>query len=155
MNRGGLWAVCVVMLIAVGVLVGREGYAQDAALTDTARCSRATLRGMYLFAADGVSIEENDQVPFTVAGYEVYDGKGKVNLVASLSWNGEITRNVRAAGTYTVKADCTGTVTYPARNEHFDLFIAPDGSMFTFVQTDPGVVWAGVEHRGTAKRVGD
>ena len=36
-----------------------------------------------------------------------------------------------------------------------DLFIAPDGSMFTFVQTDPSSVTSGVELQGTAKRVGD
>jgi len=35
------------------------------------------------------------------------------------------------------------------------MFVAPDGSMFTFVETDPGVVFSGFELRGTAKRVGD
>jgi hypothetical protein len=36
---------------------------------------------------------------------------------------------------------------------HYDLFIAPDGSMLTFVQTDPGAVASGFALRGTAKRV--
>jgi hypothetical protein len=35
-----------------------------------------------------------------------------------------------------------------------DLFIAPDGSMYTFVQTNPPeVVASGFELRATAKRV--
>jgi hypothetical protein len=36
---------------------------------------------------------------------------------------------------------------------HFDLFIAPDGSHFTFVQTDPGFVTSGSERRGSRKKV--
>jgi hypothetical protein len=62
------------------------------------------------------------------------------------------------SGTYTVKADCTGTSTYPENGFEYkyDLFIAPDGSMFTFVQTKPteGVA-SGVERRVTPRRVGD
>jgi hypothetical protein len=155
MKRAALWAACVIILVGVGGLSLGQGYAQDTDDTGTARCSLATLRGMYLFAYDGVAIEGQDQVPFAAAGYEVYHGNGKVNGIFSVSENGEITRNARASGRYTVKADCTGTVTYPDLQEHFDLFIAPDGSMFTFIATDPGVVAAGFELQGTAKRVGD
>jgi hypothetical protein len=35
------------------------------------------------------------------------------------------------------------------------MFIAPDGSMFTFVRTNPEFVSSGFELRGTAKRVGE
>ena len=59
------------------------------------------------------------------------------------------------SATYTVKADCTGTVTYRDGSQ-IDVFIAPDGSKFTFVQTKPSkLVGSGFEPRGTAKRVGD
>jgi hypothetical protein len=56
------------------------------------------------------------------------------------------------SGTYTVKADCTGTSTYP--NGKFDLIIAPDGSMFTFIQVNPVSVTSEIAQRATAKRVG-
>jgi hypothetical protein len=117
------------------------------------KCSEATLDGRYLFAFDGVFIEGNDQVPFAVAGYQVFDGNGNAPGVSSFSENGAITRNERIAGTYTVKADCTGTATVDGN--HYDMFIAPDGSMLTFVQTDPGAVASGFALRGAAKRVGD
>jgi len=155
MQRGGLWAACVVVLIGLGLLAVGQGAAQDAAGTGKATCSLATLQGTYLYAYDGLQLTDNGQVPFAVAGYDVFEGDGNIPGVASFSVNGEITRNVRAAGTYTVTADCTGTSTYPDLDEHFDLFIAPDGSMFTFISTDPGVVAAGFELRGTAKRVGN
>jgi len=69
----------------------------------------------------------------------VYHGNGNVDAVASVSVNGEITQNARLSGTYTVNADCTSSLTYPDLNVHYDLFIAPDSSMFTFLHSDPGL----------------
>ena len=156
MKRGRLWVAGVAALIGVGLLVGSQGYVQGAEDDSKATCSEATLHGTYLFAYDGVEIKENnhDHAPFAVAGYEVYDGKGKVKAVSSSSTGGEISRNDSTSGTYTVNEDCTGTVSY-TDGTHYDQFIAPDGSLFTFVQTDPGVVASGFEPQGTAKRVSD
>ena len=160
MNRKGLWAACVVLILLVVVgaaaltTVG-AGYAKD---EDTARakCSKATLDGTYLFAFDGVEIKGNDeQVHFAIAGYAVFDGNGKAKGVDSSNFNGEVTRKEPDSATYTVKADCTGTVTF-RDDSQIDVFIAPDGSMFTFVQVKPSkVVGAGFEPRGSAKRVGE
>ena len=55
------------------------GYAKDE--TEAAKCSEATLDGTYLFAADGVAIKGNEQLPFSYAGYEVFDGNGKAKGV--------------------------------------------------------------------------
>jgi hypothetical protein len=165
MNRRGLWAACVVLvlLVGVGVLAVGAGYAgnKDAEDEDTvAKCSEATLHGQYLVAQNGEFA--GSQGPFAVAGYEVYDGKGKVNGVFSFNFNGEVAakfpHNFRDDGTYTVKADCTGATTYISEGVRYttDLFIAPDGSMFTFVQTNPPErVTSGFELQGTAKRVED
>ena len=149
--------IIVLSIIAVfilGVLAAGAGYAnnEDAG----AKCSVATLHGTYLFAFDGVEIKgNNDQVPFAIAGYAAFDGNGKEKGVASSNSNGKVTRKERVSATYTVKADCTGTVTY-ADGSQIDLFLAPDGSKFTFVQTKPSkLVGAGCEPQGTAKRVGD
>jgi hypothetical protein len=120
------------------------------------KCSVATLHGTYLFAFNGVEIQGNDeQVPFAFAGYAVFDGNGKEKGIASSNFNGEVTRKEPVSATYTVKADCTGTVTYRDGSQ-IDVFIAPDGSIFTFIQTKPSeLVGSGFEPRGTAKRVGD
>ena len=153
MKRRGLWAACVLLVGFVGVLAIGTGYAKDE--TEAVKCSEATLDGRYLFAADGVEIKGNDQLPFAYAGYEVFDGNGKVNQVFSANLNGKVTRNESISGTYSVKADCTSTATY-ADGTRCDQFIAPDGSKLTFVQTHPkGFVTAGFEPRGTAKRVGE
>ena len=157
MNRRGLWAAGVVLLVVgvVGVLATfGTGYAKDESAA--AKCSEATLDGTYLFAADGVAVKGNDHIPFAYAGYEVFDGQGKVKQVFTLNINGKkVIRNETISGTYSVEADCTGTATY-ADGTREDHFIAPDGSEFTFVQTHPKrIVTAGFEPRGSAKRVGE
>ncbi len=140
----------LVLVMAMPALAAAED--NDAA---AAKCSEDTLDGRYLFSYDGYEIKGNKKVPFAVAGYEVYDGNGHVRGAYSGNFGGEVVRNERFAGTYTVKANCTATVTYTDGEPfRFDLFIAPDGSKFTLVQTAPSEwVTSGFELRGTAKRV--
>jgi hypothetical protein len=147
-------ALLVVLLVGVvGVLAIGAGYAKNENAS-RAKCSEATLDGTYLFAEDGVLLTDNDQVPFALAGYQVYNGKGKVKGVQSGNFGGEVFRKESFTGTYTVKADCTATVTYAGGDEQFDLFLDPDGSKFTLVQVKPSdTVTSGFELRGTAKRV--
>jgi hypothetical protein len=158
MNRKGLWAggLALILLVvgaaALLTTVG-AGYAKDEDAS-RAKCSEATLEGTYLFAQNGVQIKGNDQRPFALAGYDVFDGNGEVKGLASANFNGKITRNEPLSGTYSVKANCTGTLTF-TNGTRYDQFIAPDGSMFTFVRTNPEIVSAGFELRGSAKRVGE
>jgi hypothetical protein len=160
MNRIGLWAggVALILLVVVGAAalltpVG-AGYAKDENAS-RAKCSKATLKGTYLFAFDGVEIKGNsEQRPFALAGYDVFDGNGEVKGVASGNFNGEVFRKDPFTGTYTVKANCTGTVAY-RDGPQIDVFIAPDGSKLAFVRTDSEFVGAGFDSQVTAKRVGE
>ncbi len=138
----------------VGILVVGRGFAKDENAS-RAKCSEATLKGTYLFAQNGVEIKGNDQRPFALAGYDVFDGNGKVRGVSSGNFGGEVFRKDPFTGTYTVKANCTGTVTFRdgGAATQGDVFIAPDGSMFAFVRTNPEGVAAGFDPRVTAKRV--
>ena len=161
MNRRGLWAggLALILLVVVGAAaltpVG-AGYAKDENASSSAKCTEVTLDGTYLFAQNGVEIKGNDQRPFALAGFDVFDGQGGVKGVASGNFNGETFRNDRFTGTYTVKANCTGTVTFrDGAAIHGDIFIAPDGSKFAFVRTDPEFVGASIDEQVTAKRVGE
>jgi hypothetical protein len=113
----------------VGVLAVGTGFANDDNAA-RAKCSKATL-----------------------AGYDVFDGNGKIDSVVSANFNGQVIRKVHTSGTYTLKTDCTGTATFQDGGQ-IDMFIAPDGSMFTFVEVKPKThVTSGFELRATAKRV--
>ena len=90
-----------------------------------------------------------------MAEYDWFDGNSNIEGVSSANYSRNITSKQKYTGTYTVNADCTGTATYPS-GEEYDLFIAPDGSRFTFVQTyPPQYVASGVEQRVTRQRIGD
>jgi hypothetical protein len=154
MNRY-LAALLVVLGVVglLGVLAVGRGFAEDENGSG-AKCSKATLEGRYLFAADGVEIKGNEQRPFAIAGYDVFDGNGEVKGLASANFNGQTFRNEPLPGRYSVKGDCTGTLTF-TNGTRYDTFIAPDGSKFAFVRTNPEFVSSGFEQRGSAKRVGE
>src|SRR5215213_12023699 len=130
MKRRGLfwaWGFALILLLVVGApalsTVG-AGYAKDENASSRAKCSVATLKGTYLFAQNGVEIKNNDQRPFALSGYDVFDGQGEVKGIASGNFNGEVFRNDRFTGTYTVKANCTGTLTIrDGAATHGDIFI--------------------------------
>ena len=156
MKRRSLWAAGVVLLVVglAGVLAIGPGYAEDENAS-RAKCSEATLHGTYLFADEGFVIRDNEKVPFASSGYEVYDGNGHTKGVSTTNVNGKVTSKETFSGTYTVKADCTGSSTY-TDGTRYDDYIAPDGSMLTFVQTKPSKwVTAAFEEQGSAKRVGE
>src|SRR5919205_714911 len=112
MNRY-LAALLVVVAVVglLGVLALGTGFANDEKATG-AKCSEVTLHGTYLFAQNGVEIKGDEQRPFAIAGYDVFDGNGEVKGVSSGNFNGVVFRNDRFTGTYTVKPNCTGTVTF-------------------------------------------
>jgi hypothetical protein len=157
MRRRGLWAAGVIVLVVgvVGVLVVGTGFANDEDANDNnasgAKCSKATLKGRYLFAYDGV--QGKKQAPLAVAGQQVFNANGTQHGVASFNAKGKVFSNQRFSGTYSVKADCSGTITTDGRQS--DMFIAPGGGMFTWVYSDPGFVASGPEVRVRAKRVGE
>jgi hypothetical protein len=156
MRRRSLWAAGVVLLLVglAGVLAIGTVYA-DEENASGAKCSEATLHGTYLFADDGFVVKDNEKVPFASSGYEVYDGNGHTKGVSTINVNGKVSSKESFSGTYTVKANCTGSSTY-SDGTRYDDYIAPDGSMITYVQTKPSNwVLAGEEQQVTAKRVGD
>jgi len=154
MRKIGIIAVLSLMALAIAAVAAVGTGFAEAENAAGAKCSKATLHGTYLFAQDGVVISGKDQGPFAIAGKDMYNGNGKVKAVVSANFNGDVVRQAVFTGTYTVKANCTGTVTY-GPTEVLDVFVAPDGSMFTFVQVKPSQqVTSGIELRGTAKRVG-
>jgi len=155
MKRRWLWTAGVLLLVVglAGVLAIGTVYAKDQNASE-AKCSEATLHGTYLFADNGFVIKDNEKVPFASSGYEVYDGNGHTKGVATTNVNGKISKE-HFSGTYSVKADCTGSSTY-SDGTRYDDYIAPDGSMLTYVQTKPSKwVLAGDEQQVTAERVGD
>ena len=117
-----------------------------------AGCGAQTLKGRYVYAFSGFKTTGDSaaqRTPFAQGGHEVFDGKGHVSGNATASFNGTIVR-LKYTGTYTVNADCSGTVTTTddrGESAHYDVFVPKDGSSILYVQSDPSVVSAGWERR--------
>jgi hypothetical protein len=137
----GDWCWCV--LLRVGPLAGEQAYAGE----NKARCTLATLKGLYMFAQSGSIVGLGPQA---VTGKDIFYGNGNFDSLATISVNGVISV-APAPGTYTLNSDCTGTVTIPmepvAPDVHLDIYVAPDGSEFFTIETDTGTVLAGTIQR--------
>jgi len=114
-------------------------------------CSDATLEGRFAFTSTGFITDPPDLAgPFAIVGTQTFDGDGAFTATATVSQNGNIIP-VSIAGTYTVNADCTGTLTAQISpvdiTTHVFFVIDDNGKEFQHIQTDPGVVVTGIARR--------
>ena len=147
MKRTALWAIVIGALAGAGTLGAEQAYAGQ----DEAKCSLATLKGLYMFAESGYLTVSGSLVPEGVTGKAIFHGNGSFDSLATISTGGDIVPGDAAPGTYTLNSDCTGTVTVlmkaPAPDVHLDIFVAPDGDEIFNIETDPGTVLSGTERR--------
>ncbi len=99
-----------IVLAALLVLLA----APHARAWDDKECTKATLKGSFGYTGSGALLAAyvgpTDAGPFAEVGRQTFDGKGHTEATATLSANGDISQ-VTVDGTYTVKSDCTGTMT--------------------------------------------
>jgi hypothetical protein len=111
-------------------------------------CSLATLQGSFGYTSTGTLLDSYVPAPyagpFAEVGRQTFDGKGNTNATATLSSNGNILQQATIQGTYTVNADCTGSMTlYVVQFQstvHADLVIDRDGAEIRAIGTDSGVI---------------
>jgi hypothetical protein len=137
-------------LATVGTLA-LIGTANAAGAQASLSCSNQTLKGTYDFASTTWSISATDQAtPVAKAGFDTFDGDGNGNGVITVNSNGAVVENNETStSTYSVNADCTGTVVFNESGNllHFNMYVSPSGNQFRLVGTDPGSVEAGTETR--------
>ena len=139
------------ILAIAGLSIGASiAWADPSAAADT--CSPRTLKGEYIYALSGFKTAGDSaaqRTPFAQAGNEQFKGDGTMAGAGTMSSNGVIAK-VTYKGTYTLNADCSGTVTFTDNQgqvAHYDIFADNDGDSFTYLQTDAGIVSAGWERR--------
>lgn len=130
------------MIVTVVVVAGvcPAAFADDG----DAQCSVKTLRGRYVFSANGFTIDPVSGVARPKAIIEVIDfnGDGTMTVQAGTrSVNGAITRFLPTAFTYTLEDTCTGTITFDGPT--FDIFVAPRGNQLWLIQTNSNNVFEG------------
>jgi hypothetical protein len=92
-------------------------------------CSVGMLRGHYVFTGHGENLHY---------GTFDFDGTGKL-LGKQTSLRENVAQRETLMGTYTMDADCTGTMTFdgqPGGTAHWDVFVTRDGKKGNMIRTD-------------------
>ena len=153
MKRVSFWAIGIGLVVTVGLFTMEQGYADE---KDRAReCTLATLKGRYLFADSGTvyppAFGVTEPTPGTDAGFHIFHGDGTGTDIVTVRFNGVIVaENFVTPTSYTVNADCTGTLTVPD-GPSFGLFIAPNGEAIAITATDPGNFVSNIARRVSRK----
>jgi hypothetical protein len=112
-------------------------------------CSNANLKGVYVISSSGFQevtqgISPAGFVPYDVLGTEVFDGKGNLSagsVSVSTTTPNSGPEHFTYTGTYTVNADCRGTLGIVIAESglplHFDLVLVGPSKLLT-INTDPG-----------------
>ena len=131
-----LFACALVCLVAV-IAMGTSG---TAAAADWQVCSEHTLRGLYLSSWDGYANIGGNLVPKTVMEGKRFNGDGTFsNDFGTVNIGGTTIINTAGpGGTYTVAADCTGTLSVP-NGPTLNLYVGPGGQKYWFTQTVGGL----------------
>jgi hypothetical protein len=142
----GKFVVAAAMVLAVSG-VARAHDDND----DRKACRNSTLDGLYVFTASGFNIVAGVAQPKAIVELIDFHGDGNLTVpAATVSINGAISRSAPGGtGSYTLLADCTGTLQFGPPGPAFDLFVAFKGSQIQMIQTGPG----SPVFQGTAERV--
>jgi hypothetical protein len=106
-------------------------------------CSTKTLAGQYIFLGRGFIEPLAPTVQRVHSGVYAFDGVANVLGKETSSRGGNVTREQKLTGTYTLNADCTGSMTMISvfdskLRTHYDIFVTDDGRKANMIRTDPG-----------------
>ena len=115
-------------------------------------CSVGTLKGLYLSTSDGYANVGGNLVPKTIMEGKHFNGDGTTfNEFGTVNIGGTIIIDATGGvGTYTVAADCTGTLSIP-NGPSFNMYVGPGAKQLWITQiVGAGATGLGV---GTATRL--
>jgi hypothetical protein len=144
-KRIGLWATGIGVLVTVGLLAVEQGYAEEK--EHATKCTLATLKGRYLFVVNGTYFPPaagvTTQSLFSRAGYRIFHGDGTGTTIVTETINGVVhAADIHGDLSYTVNADCTGTLKVLSAGATQEIFVAPNGEDMSVIATDKGHVEA-------------
>src|SRR5438094_4949818 len=142
---------CALVCLAVTMAPGTSATARAAA--DGQVCSVGMLRGSYIWTFEAYSKIGGTLIPTTVMQGLRFNGDGTtLNTFGTVNIGGTIIVDVTGAvGTYTVAADCTGTLSITG-GPNFNIYVGPGAQKVWTLETSPNPAGLGVSV-GTATRL--
>jgi hypothetical protein len=154
MIMSSLAFACALVCLAATMAPGTSATARAAA--DSRVCSVGMLRGLYLVTFDAYENHDGNFVPVAVMQGLQFNGDGTTyNAFGTVNIGGTIIFDATGfSGTYTVAADCTGTLSpAPGIAPTFNIYVGPGAQQVWTIQSGPdGSLTPGVS-RGTAVRI--
>jgi hypothetical protein len=142
---------CALACLAAAMAPGTSATARAAA--DAQVCSVGMLKGLYLWTFDGYQNFGGNFVPKAVMQGLRFNGDGTTfNPFGTVNIGGTIIIDATGGvGTYTVAADCTGTLSITGAPT-FNIYVGPGAQQVWTLETSPNPAGIGVSV-GTAVRV--
>lgn len=138
-------------IVGTLVFVGPTNADVAAPSESTIRCSNATLKGHYIFGANGTSVPPSgESIPVSTGGLDYFDGKGGGTGIATFVVKDALVNDhTPITLSYNINSDCSGKASFHLGDSsaNFNVYADPSGASFVLVATDPGNVLAGTETR--------
>ena len=127
--------VCALVCFAAAIAPGTSATAQPAA--ELRVCSVRTLKGLYLWTFDGYQNFGGQPVPKAIMEGIRFNGDGTLFVpFGTVNIGGTTIIDVSGGlGTYTVAADCTGTI---SAGLTFNMYVGPGAQQVWITQTGGG-----------------
>jgi uncharacterized protein (TIGR03437 family) len=111
-------------------------------------CSNSTLSGSYVYSVSGFGVAPGVLVPAAYSGTATANGSGSItgsDYISNANGDGVVVPRTTTA-TYTVNSDCSGSEVVKdslGETEDLDFFVADQGALVEFIQTNSGLVISG------------
>ncbi len=137
MIMSSLAFACALVCLAATMAPGTSATARAAA--DAQVCSVGTLKGLYLWTLDGYTRLGGDLLPKSIMQGIRFNGDGTTyGPFGTVNIGGLILIDVSGSvGTYTVAADCTGTLSI-TDGPSWNMYIGPGAQQLWLIQTNVG-----------------
>ena len=154
MTMSSLAFACGLVCLAAAIALGPGTSATARAAADERGCSVNTLKGLYLMTFDGYQNVGGNLVPKAVMQGTRFNGDGTlVNAFGTVNIGGFIIIDATGGvGTYTVAADCTGTISI-TDGPSFNIYVGPGGQQIWTTQITGGAGAGSGLGVGTGTRV--
>jgi hypothetical protein len=128
---------CALACLAAAMALGTSATAGRA--PDAQVCSVGMLRGLYLWTLEGYQNFGGNPVPKDLMEGIQFNGNGTLSIpFGTVNIGGFIVIDVSGSvGTYTVAADCTGTISI-ADGPTFNMYIGPGAHQLSIINTGGG-----------------
>jgi hypothetical protein len=127
---------CALVCLLAAMTLSTHSTAQAA---PDGRCNAGQLQGLYIWTWDGYQNFGGHSVPKALMIDIRFNGNGTFAIpFSTINVGGNVHEDNTAVGTYTVAADCTGTLQVTGGTS-FNMYVGPGAQQLWIIQTGGGV----------------